>query len=233
MQKTDHCGWVGVGGSRRGHLWSWRERKKNRTKLKIRFLLLLALGYLASPVETPFRWLSLLWFHKNFSGLLFLLPSCFPRWGNLAVLSIRKLASFWTRKKKADIRSSLPAAPRTAKKWSSGATPPATDREPRLARPNADGATARPRGGGGGRDARGRGNRRWRRRGGEAAIRSAETRRRCGRGRLASGSHRRPLRPRPPPTARWDETTLAAIHLLSWSLGLKRKKSPSSKIFKK
>ena len=139
--------------------------------------------------------------HKNFSGLLFLLPPCFPRWGNLAFLSIRKLASFWTLKKKADIRSSRPAAPRTAKKWSSGATPPATDREPRLARPNADGATARPRGGGG-RDARGRGNRRWRRRGGEAAIRSAETRRRCGRGRLASASHRRPLRPRPPPTAR-------------------------------
>ena len=119
--------------------------------------------------------------------------------------SFKRLASSSTQRRKASNRSLRRGVPKTAKKWSSGATTTSltpTDREPMLARPNADGATARPRGGGGGRDARGRGNRRWRRRGGEAAIRSAETRRRCGRGRLASASHRRPLLPRPPPTAR-------------------------------
>ncbi len=94
--------------------------------------------------------------------------------------SVRKWASFLTRRKKASIPSSRRAAPKTATKWSSGATSPTTDREPTSARPNADGATPRRRGGRGGG-----GSRRWRLKGGAAASRSAVNRRRCCRGRPA------------------------------------------------
>ena len=56
--------------------------------------------------------------------------------------SFKRLASSSTRRRKASNRSLRRGAPKTAKKWSSGATTTSltpTDREPTLARPNADG----------------------------------------------------------------------------------------------
>jgi len=140
--------------------------------------------------------------------------------GSRKAFPFRKWASSSsTRTKKASNRSLRRGAPKTAKKWSSGATTPATGRERTLARPSAGGATPSPRGGRGERG--GGGSWRWRRRDGATGNRWAVNRYRCCRGRPASASRCRPLRPPRQPTARSSVTTLEAIRRVSSILGLK------------